>query len=360
MENVEWVSFYVTGIKDLPCSLCNLSRLKGLSIGGDEMCKIPSVIAMMPQLSMCNIWLGGNKRRVSEKQEDGLHGILTPSLPSSKVKSLKLAGCNLSDEFFPLALAWFPNVEILELWDNNFTFLPECIKEFRFLWWLNVDNCQHLQEIRGVPPNLEYFSAVACKLLNPMGTSVLVKQKVHEDRWTRFVMPGRRIPRWFEQRRSGSSISFWFRGTIFPYDALSFAVLILDDIFPCRIEVTPVVTINGNRVCPGLKKTAVDQLFIFSIRTRYHYSSLHFEKGWNHVEVSCEAKIASLAKEIGMHGLKPKDTSIIQDIRFTDPYNMTEIVIMMMMLSIVFPNHKKQPLPPETCIGLWTLLFLTI
>ncbi|MED6143248.1 hypothetical protein PIB30_004334 [Stylosanthes scabra] len=114
----------------------------------------------------------------------------------------------------------------------------------------------------------------------------------------------------------------------------------------------------------------MDQLCIFDLRMTdcsvTYDESLHFEYEWNLVEVSYEAydfctnreiPSESIAKEIGMH--VSKQESIMQDIRFTDPYEMAELIMMMMMLSMVLPNHKKQPLLLETCIGLWTLLFLT-
>ncbi|XLS95280.1 hypothetical protein HN51_071288 [Arachis hypogaea] len=270
------------------------------------------------------------------------------------------------DDFFPLAVAWFPNVSWLDLSGNNFTVLPECIQQFRFLRYLYVDDCEHLREIRGIPPCLTDFSAVNCKSLSPRSTSVLLNQQLHQGRNTQFVMPGGRIPRWFEQRSSGASISFWFRGTEFPYKSLCVAILLIHDI-PSPLEVSFIVTFNGNQVQQGWRNL-IDQLFIFNLeRCSYYYESLHLERGWNHAKFSYEAyndykeKVPSesIAKEIGMHVWKEESSSIMEDIRFTDPYKMTQLIIMMMMLSIAFPNHKKKPLLLETCIGLWTLLFLT-
>ncbi|MED6161372.1 hypothetical protein PIB30_060185 [Stylosanthes scabra] len=77
-------------------------------------------------------------------------------------------------------------------------------------------------------------------------------------------MPGRRIPRWFEKRRSGASISFWFRGTISPLNALCVAILIKDDI-PSPIQVTPIATINGYQVSSG-KEIRVEQFLIYNLK----------------------------------------------------------------------------------------------
>ncbi|XLR24757.1 hypothetical protein S83_052657 [Arachis hypogaea] len=182
-------------------------------------------------------------------------------------------------------------------------------------------------------------------------------------------MPGGSIPRGFEWRSSGASISFWFRGTKFPYNALCFAILLKND-FPSSFEVVPTLTINGNQV-RHRRRTSMDQLFIFNLGSsdfyRYGLEALHLERGWNHAKLSYEAykyyeeKVPSesIGKEIGMHVWKEESSSIMEDIRFTYPYKMTQLIIMMIMLSIAFPNHKNHPLLLQTSIGYWTLLFLT-
>ncbi|XLR24754.1 hypothetical protein S83_052654 [Arachis hypogaea] len=191
---------------------------------------------------------------------------------------------SLSDEFFPLALACFPNLEHLDLIGNNFTVLPECMQEFRFLYWINVDDCKHLREIRGIPPCLSVFSAVNCKSLNPEGTGMLLNQELHEGGSTEFMMPGGMDMKHYLWKRNGI-----------------------------------------------MRRFRIKQVTITFMRR--------------------------IAREIGMHVLK-KESLVMQDIRFTDPYKMTQLLVMMLMLSKVFPNHKNQPLLPERCIGLCTLQFL--
>ncbi|MED6181134.1 hypothetical protein PIB30_016660 [Stylosanthes scabra] len=176
MKNVTRLHLLCTGIKDLPFSFRNLSGLWNLCLSGHEMCKLPSVIGMMPQLLYCYIEGRGNKGRISRKVEEGFQGILTHSLPSQNLGSLHLINSNLSDEFFQLALAWFPNVKWLDLRGNNFTVLPECIQQFHFLEKLIVDDCLYLREIRGLPLNLKKFSAVNCKSLSPRAKSLLANQ----------------------------------------------------------------------------------------------------------------------------------------------------------------------------------------
>ncbi|MED6113713.1 hypothetical protein PIB30_073394 [Stylosanthes scabra] len=323
-------------ILKLPEYLHLLTKLDSFSkarLSGKEMRRMPWIIGMMPQLCSCHIVGGSNKGRVLAKQEEeGLQGMSTHDLPSSNVESLILRNCELSDVFYSLAFAWFPNVTELDIRGNNFTILPECIQEFHFLRWLNVDDCHHLREIRGIPPCLRYFSAMNCKSLSPMDTSVLLNQELHENGESHFVMPGR-IPRWFERHSRRASISFWFRGSYFPDNALCVAILLMDDLHCNPIRVAPTLTINGKQVSQGLG-TLMEQLFVFDLSGALGYyasiKELRFENEWNHAEVSYKAEhfaaevsdkaehlavsiqIESIAKEIGIHGIsQPQEPTLV-------------------------------------------------
>ncbi|MED6107808.1 hypothetical protein PIB30_017698 [Stylosanthes scabra] len=333
---------------------------------GDEMYKIPRVIIMMPQLRNCKI--GGEGNNKWRERPFRLEMLLKKAIYSNWIYG-RFQNMNLSDDFFPIAVAWFPNVSSLSLSGNDFTVLPECIQQFHLLRYLKVDDCKHLREIRGIPPKLERFFAVNCKSLSLGGTNVLLNQEAHEGKITLFVMARGIIPRWFEQRCSGASISFWFRGTEFPDNTLCVAIL-LKDYISLPVQVRLSVAISGNRVYSSVPMGVnVNQFFIFNLNLQTNHRMLTLEKGWNHMEVSYKVhddsgrevpSIEFFAKEIGVHVWKPKiSSSVIEDIRFTDPYKMTELIIMMMMVSMVLPNHKRQPLLMETCIGLWILLFLS-
>ncbi|MED6107807.1 hypothetical protein PIB30_017697 [Stylosanthes scabra] len=360
MENVKVVKLNGTSIKDLPCSFRNLSGLKRLEMIRNGMCKIPSVIVMMPQLSVCVINGGKhfNKMRISLGRRKSYPDDLSPNLEYRYFISL-----NLSDDFFPLAVDWFTDVRVLNLSGNDFTVLPECIQQFHRLWSLRVDDCKHLREIRGIPPKLSWFSALNCESLSPTSTSMLLNQEVLV-RSTDLVMPGV-IPRWFEQRCNGAFISFWIRGIEFPYDAFSFAIQ-LKDYISVPISVNLTLAFNDNQVSYPMY-IELNQFCILNLQ--YFHPKLTSEKGWNYMEVWFETldiegmKVPSIEvylKEIGVHVWKQKiGSSMIENIRFTDPYKMTELILMMIMLSMLFPNHKKHPLLLDTCIGLWTLLFLS-
>ncbi|KAI5445237.1 hypothetical protein KIW84_013474 [Lathyrus oleraceus] len=131
----------------------------------------------------------------------------------SKVRSLHLFNSNLSDESLPKFLTLFANVQKLDLSANHFTILPECLKDCDFLYKLCLDDCKNLKEIRGIPPNLKYFSAQSCVSLTSSSRRLLLNQELHEARGTHFYFPAgtERIPDWFEHQSNGPSISFWFR-----------------------------------------------------------------------------------------------------------------------------------------------------
>ncbi|MED6120211.1 hypothetical protein PIB30_019004 [Stylosanthes scabra] len=316
MENVEMLRLSRTDIRDLPLSFRNLSELYTLTMSGNKIQRIPSVVFIMPKLSSFYIDGTQGNRLESQKQDEGMEGIVT-SFSSSSVRFLYLYFSKLSDDFMVQQLPWFPNLKRLDLTRSDITIIPECIQEFQFLSRLQVDSCRHLLEIRGIPPNLQNFSALYCESLTPSTTSMLLNQELHEKGNTHFVMPRAygSIPSWFEHRsEETNSISFWFRGK-FPAKSLCLAILL-----NYSQEVTPIVTINGKKVSCGSGKTYVERLFIFDLwKTNYKYDSdeLLFEsQEWNHAEVSWEVTAA----EIGMHILNQNCSSIMQDIRFTHPY----------------------------------------
>ncbi|KAK7315395.1 hypothetical protein VNO77_33941 [Canavalia gladiata] len=97
------------------------------------------------------------------KQDEGVAPV--SSMVFENTIHLGLSDCNISDEFLRIGLPLFANVNELYLSWNDFTILPACIKECRFLKTIYLDDCYNLREIRGVPPNLVVFSAKNCRFL---------------------------------------------------------------------------------------------------------------------------------------------------------------------------------------------------
>ncbi|KAI4351967.1 hypothetical protein L6164_006265 [Bauhinia variegata] len=166
MENISFINLWQTALQELPCSMGNLVGLESLNIM-ECIClnQLPCSIFSLP--------------RLREVEAEGCLGfkfandLSTVSL--SKIR-LYLGSCNLSDAFIFTCLSGFPNVSFLDLSYNNFTILPECIKECVFLKTLLLQNCKHLQEISGLPPNAEEIDALNCTSLSFQSSDLLMSQ----------------------------------------------------------------------------------------------------------------------------------------------------------------------------------------
>ena len=176
MENITVLDLDECRIKEFRPSFRNLTRLQELYLGqetyrlrGFDAATFISNICMMPELA-----------RVEATQ---LQWRLLPddvlklsSVVCSSMQHLEFIGCDLSDELLWLFLSCFVNVKNLNLSASKFTVIPECIKDCRFLTTLTLDYCDRLQEIRGIPPNLKYFSALGCLALTSSSISMLQNQ----------------------------------------------------------------------------------------------------------------------------------------------------------------------------------------
>jgi len=155
MESMTNLVLEETSLKELPNSFQNLTHLRSLQLRCCGMFKLPSFIVTMPKLVEIISWVSEGWQ--FPKLDEGEDKV------SSNIESLHLALCNLSDEFVPIALTWFVNVKELNLSGNDFTILPECIKECHLLRELCLSHCQYLREVRGIAPNLKIFDAQGCK-----------------------------------------------------------------------------------------------------------------------------------------------------------------------------------------------------
>jgi len=136
MTNIETIDLLDTSIGELPFSFQYLSELSDFQVNRSRMLGFP-------------------------KYNDRMNAIVF-----SKIHTVDLGGNNLSDECLPTLLKWFVNVTYLNLSKNNFKIIPECLSECHHLKDLALDGCKFLEEIRGIPPNLERLSAVGCVSLS--------------------------------------------------------------------------------------------------------------------------------------------------------------------------------------------------
>ena len=168
MKYITRINLIATSIEKVPISFQNLTGLIQLDIKGNGMLRLPSSIVSMPNLS---VRFSGC---IFPKLEDKLSFMVTTS-PKSRTH-ISLTKCNLSDEYLPIVITWSANLKMLNLSGHNFTILPECIKDYRFLFHLRLDDCKFLREIRGIPPNLEYLSAIRCNSLTSSCKNMLLNQ----------------------------------------------------------------------------------------------------------------------------------------------------------------------------------------
>ncbi|KAL5173145.1 TMV resistance protein N [Glycine soja] len=329
MKNLSYLKLFSLGFKELPVSFQNLVGLKTLSLSHCGILLLPSNIVMMPKLDFLEAKSCEGLQWVKSEECEEKVG----SIVCSNVDHFSVDGCNLYDDFFSTGFMQLYHVETLSLRDNNFTFLPECIKELQFLRKLDVSGCLHLQEIRGVPPNLKEFRARECISLSSSSLSMLSNQELHEAGQTVFLFPGATIPEWFNHQSRGPSISFWFRNE-FPDNVLCLLLARVECIDPDYIPVLEMF-INGKhheiefRLPWGeggyheVRKAQLNYTYLVDLKTPFELDDLSevaLEKEWNHVEITYAGVIkTSLVKATGIHVFRQ------DDIRYDDPYGKRKL-----------------------------------
>ncbi|XP_061337739.1 disease resistance protein Roq1-like [Gastrolobium bilobum] len=308
IENIKYIDFYETPIKELPLVFQNITQLQELFVSDCGIVQLTSVVVMKSELTVIT---GSDWKKCLFPKEDEVQEIMV----SSNVEYLQLEQCNLLDEFHPIGFTWFANVKDVKLSGIDYTNIPEGVKECRFMSKLNLDDCKHLKEMKEIPPNLIYFYARSCKSSTSSSRSMLQKQEIHEAGNTMFVLGAARIPKWFNHHSKGPSISFWFRNK-FPAIALC---LVMDNV---SNDFTPVVIINGD-IYDNNNMVQMDQTYLYDMQKKKpNHNRVPLENEWNHVEVTCEfwkknQKIPIL-KESGIHVFKQKTKMVV--VRFTNPY----------------------------------------
>ncbi|KEH37535.1 putative TIR domain, winged helix-turn-helix DNA-binding domain-containing protein [Medicago truncatula] len=326
MTKIEHIWLADSSIGELPFSFQNLSAVYALTIYDCKILRLSSDIFMMPNLSDINA--------------SGCCGLLLPkhndiisSTMSSNVDYLELVDCNLSDECLPLVLKWCANVKHLDLSKNNFKNFPKCLNECHLLRVLKLDGCEYLEEIKGIPPNLEKISAIECKSLISSSRRILLSQNLHEAGCTEICFPTgtEGIPDWFEHQSRGHTISFWFRKEI--PSITSIIIIVGDNQFSLRVN----LFVKGNKYtfskyfgCSLFNVRSVHtHLFDLKLeenikRWLFDQWNLVSEKAplkneWIRVELNLESsRNSNLSTQMGIHVFNKK-TSTKEDVILTDP-----------------------------------------
>jgi Leucine-rich repeat (LRR) protein len=160
ITNIPRVLLYETPIKQLPFPFQHLTPPPTSYPCRCGIVHLPNRVAAMSMLAEFTIKGEG---KVSPMQ-------------SSHVEYICLRNCKLSDEYLSTSLMLFANVKELHLTNNQFTVLPKSIEKCHFLWRLVLDDCEELQEIKGIPPSLRMLSALNCQSLTSSSKSKLLNQ----------------------------------------------------------------------------------------------------------------------------------------------------------------------------------------
>ncbi|KEH29803.1 disease resistance protein (TIR-NBS-LRR class) [Medicago truncatula] len=194
---------YCKRLKSFPELLCKMTNTKEIGMCKTSTRELPFSFQYL-QLSLL----------ACEMLRFPKHNEKMYSIMFSNVDVLEFNHCNLPYECLQIVLKWCINVKFLDLTFGQFKILPECLSECHLMRTLLLNSNQHLEEIRGFPPNLKCLDAFECKSLSSSTRRMLLSQQLHEAGCTTFVFPNGteviRIPDWFEHQSRGHSISFWF------------------------------------------------------------------------------------------------------------------------------------------------------
>ncbi|XP_045822914.1 TMV resistance protein N-like isoform X2 [Trifolium pratense] len=326
MENLISISIEGTAIEELPPSIGNLVALQEFSMTSCLSLKeLPENIDMLHNLKNLDIEGCPQLRSFLTK----LRELGQSTLTFGNVQSLNLENCGLIDEDLPIIFKCFPNLSSLVLSGSNFVTLPRCIEEYYPLELLHLDNCKQLQEIPSLPPNLQFINARNCISLTAESSNLLIRQETFEVYELQVMVPGTRVPEWFDHITKGEYMTFWVRKK-FPAIILCFALAIeskMKKSFSCEIR----FYINSEEVYEleipiMFSELVTDHVWLSDLRTHpsirlNDLESYLVDDDWNQIEISCEKVIGPSNMTISSCGVHVcKQEANLEDILFEDPY----------------------------------------
>ncbi|MED6120235.1 hypothetical protein PIB30_019025 [Stylosanthes scabra] len=352
MESLTMLELIDTQIAEFPSSIQYITRLQKLVLGFSGIVELPSSIFVLKKLKYLSIQMcDGLILCVQHEGEEEMS-----SMAISNQLHLDFRNCNLSDEFLQIGVPRFSNVKKLDLSINSFKVLPASIKECFFLKELILDGCCNLEEIRGIPPNIEKFSARHCRSLRELDLTLvpactkechLLKELILDgcknlkeirgipQNITAFQVPTSTCTFVTSSYRSmllnqglnhscmGSSISFWFQNK---FPAICLCVIAEQSCASFSLR----MIINGHNVpqfsCFFLEK---DNMLIIPLSQKLkkindEVHNLLLQNEWNHVELFNDPIMQRLggvepddSLRLVLNEFKPSDA--MEDIEFTNP-----------------------------------------
>ncbi|XP_027362786.1 TMV resistance protein N-like [Abrus precatorius] len=320
MVKINYLCLSGSTIRKLPFSIGNLVGLTFLSVDDCKgLIELPSSIFTLPKLKtfLANSCTMLAKIKNGQGQDQGTMSSNARNVILCSVGRDRI--CYETDEFLATLLPCLPLVTFLFLNNSNITVLPSCINSCRSLTKLYLDECKQLREIKALPPNIKYLSAVNCTSLTSQSKEMLLAQALDRRRVRYFCFPGSTIQRLFNHCSRKESLSFWFRNK---FPAIT---LCINGALGSFLHYEFDLIINSSQRFPNIVQVRSTSLFqtnhliVFDLWLEFgsgKFEKLHTENGWNHAEISLvDGGGKTKMKWMGVHVQEQKTS--MPNIRFT-------------------------------------------
>ncbi|XP_030958559.1 TMV resistance protein N-like [Quercus lobata] len=287
MDGLKYLTFIGTAIKELPLSFGNLTGLEELHLGSGL---LPSSIYNL-HLHSLHIW--GDVKFLKDMEIDRQE---IPKLPKT-IRGVNASQCfSLNSESLSKIMLQFGRILVLPQNMACFGVRDEKLLDFQSPRRLS----QQTDLPTWVPPSkFSEFQSEFCK------GEYWLRDYYDDDTPCdcHIILPGNKIPKWFNHQSIESSISLWV-GPEFPAFALCVAFCLVDEDeydFACVVD----IFINGH------KRTLVKKFFDkMHCDHRWFYGASHrllqqevgnlIQGDWNHVEISCKISLwtSTIGREI--------------------------------------------------------------
>ncbi|KAL2339965.1 hypothetical protein Fmac_007905 [Flemingia macrophylla] len=175
MDHLKFLCIIGTPIKELPFSIQNLTQLGILELMRCGIVQLPSSIFLMQELrhlSICEC-----ERLLLHKDDKGEEQMSSTAIDLTQCRFLKnidLKGCWIIQEIrgIPPNLETFSVTDFSSLKELDLTFLPTWTKECHCLRKLHISGCKNLQNIKGIPLNIEDLMVNFCPSLKNLDLTV--------------------------------------------------------------------------------------------------------------------------------------------------------------------------------------------